>query len=102
MIAAGQDYDVDLERDRFALDHSLRHLDPGERGVSSGRTLWAAFAHLVGEDFVVGYPTKGKEVLVASSREALLKDKVIDESPSMIAITHCFRRCSVLALGRSK
>jgi len=102
MIAAGLRYDVDLEWDQFAVDCQPLHLDPGERGVSSGRALLGGFAHLVDEDLVEDYQAKGKEALMENVEEALPRDKPADEQLSRTTITHCFRYCSALVLGRSK
>ena len=67
-------YDVDP--DQSSANRPPRHLDPGERGVSSGRTLPAAFAHLVDRDPVENYPAKRKEASVVNWEEALLRDGV--------------------------
>jgi len=57
------DYDAGLGE-----DHSPRHLDPGGRGVSCGRTLLVTFPHLVvGEDHAEGSLTKEKEASAANS-----------------------------------
>jgi hypothetical protein len=61
--------------------------------------LPAASAHLAGGDPAEVYPAKA---VVANLGEALLREKVIDQSLSWIVITYCFRCCSVLVLGRSK
>ena len=80
--------------------HSPHHLDPGERGMSSGRTPWGALAHLVDED--LGECYQARKVLTVDVEGALLRDKMLDEPLDWIAVTYCFRYCLVLALGRSK
>lgn len=74
MIVTGVYYDVDS--DQSSASCPPRHLDPGERGESSGRTLPAAFAHLVDKDLVENYLAKRKEVSVVDLEEALLRDGI--------------------------
>ena len=62
----------------------------------------AVSAHLFGEDPVEIHPAKEKEAFAANLEESLSKDKATGQSLSWIVITHCFRCCLVLVLGRSK
>ena len=59
-------------------------------------------AHLFGEDPVEICPAKEKEAFAENLEEALSKDKAIGQLLGWVVITHCFRCCSVLVLGRSK
>lgn len=68
-------YDADLVWDQLAADRSPCHLDPGEPGMSSGPTLLAVSAHLVGMDLVGANPAGGRVALVVNVEEALLRDK---------------------------
>jgi len=70
--------------------------------MSSGRTLPAASAHLVGEDPVEIDPAEEKGAFAVNLEEALLRDEAIDQSLSCIVVTHCFRCCWVLVLERWK
>lgn len=85
-------YDADLGWDRFALGRPLPHLDPDEKGKSSGRTSLRASAHLAVEDLDEDHPTKEKEALAVGAEGALLRDETTCEL-SGIPTTYRFRHC---------
>ena len=88
-----------LYYDQPSANRPPRHLDPGERDVSSGRMLPAVFAHLVGKGLVENCPSK-KEASVVNLEDALLKDKIGKKPHNMIAVTHWSRYDSAPASGR--
>lgn len=102
MIITRLHCDVDLEWDRFSVGHPPHHLDPGEKGMSSGRTPLGASAYLVVEDLGEIGPAKEREASTASGEGALSRDKITDLQLGRIAITHRLRYRLVSVLGRSE